>query len=163
MHGGASPGGKPGNKNAVKHGLYCTGLLEGEQELFATIKAGELEDDIRMVKIQLRRAYAAQAEFERLRARTKAFDAGFEPYQRTSESHEKSVGKVKSKETKLILTRRKRDFIHDIVRLNKILEKLERARAAILQYGAGERLQKAATWIDELINGRASETISEAN
>lgn len=60
MHGGASPGGAKGNQNARKHGIYGAGLLEEEHDLWDEIGVGTLDDDIRIARLQLRRALIAQ-------------------------------------------------------------------------------------------------------
>jgi hypothetical protein len=51
---------QPGNKAAVKHGLYCSELSDEEIELLPYVKLGTLDEEIRMLKLKLRRAYIAQ-------------------------------------------------------------------------------------------------------
>jgi hypothetical protein len=65
----AHHGGKtPKNQNAGtanqshKHGIYTAGLTEEEQGLWADIRVGQLDEQIRMCHIQLRRAFLAQAK-----------------------------------------------------------------------------------------------------
>jgi hypothetical protein len=57
-----------GNKKAVKHGFYAVGLLPGEGELYEKVNIGDLEEEIRMGKIRLRRLYGAQAQWLRQKA-----------------------------------------------------------------------------------------------
>jgi hypothetical protein len=57
---GSNRGGQAGNKNAVKHGIYAVGLREDEHELWESIALDSLDDEIRLIKLQLRRAFAAQ-------------------------------------------------------------------------------------------------------
>jgi hypothetical protein len=63
-HGGASPGAPAGNQNARKHGIYSDTLTADEQGLWDEINIGSLDDDIRIAKLQLRRALMAQAKAE---------------------------------------------------------------------------------------------------
>lgn len=57
MHGGKTPA---TNQNARKHGIYGAGLLDEEHDLWDAINVGSLDDDIRIAKLQLRRALIAQ-------------------------------------------------------------------------------------------------------
>jgi len=59
LHGGRSTG-APGNKNALKHGVYCKTLLDGEEAIVATVPIGSLDEEIVIAKIRLRRALLAE-------------------------------------------------------------------------------------------------------
>jgi len=63
-HGGASTGAPKGNQNARKHGIYSDAIRPDEAELWSDINVGSLDDDIRIAKLQLRRALIAQAKAE---------------------------------------------------------------------------------------------------
>lgn len=63
-HGGASTGAPKGNQNARKHGIYSDTLTADEQGLWDEIGIGTLDDDIKIAKLQLRRALIAQAKAE---------------------------------------------------------------------------------------------------
>lgn len=56
FHGGLSPGAPKGNKNALKHGVYTTALMDGEEEILARTEVDALDDEIRITKVRLRRA-----------------------------------------------------------------------------------------------------------
>lgn len=58
--GGASP--PDGNKNALRHGIYSRALLDGEEELYSQVAVGNLEHEIRITKIRLRRALLSERE-----------------------------------------------------------------------------------------------------
>jgi len=60
LHGGKAVPAPKGSKRALKHGLYATGLLPGEEKLYSSIPLGTLDDELRMLKIKLRRAWEAQ-------------------------------------------------------------------------------------------------------
>lgn len=66
VHGGASTGPKnaSGNQNARKHGIYSDALTADEAGIWDEINVGTLDDDIKIAKLQLRRALIAQAKAE---------------------------------------------------------------------------------------------------
>jgi hypothetical protein len=53
LHGGKTPKGTKGNRT---HGLYSAGLSDEERELWDDIQLGNVDDEIRLCRIQLRRA-----------------------------------------------------------------------------------------------------------
>lgn len=59
MHGGKSPGPPQGNKNALKHGLCAKGFLIGEEKIWDDLPLGSLDDEIKVARIMLRRAFVA--------------------------------------------------------------------------------------------------------
>lgn len=63
-HGGISTGAPKGNQNARKHGIYSDKLPADEQGMWDEIDVGTLDDDIKIAKLQLRRALLAQAKTE---------------------------------------------------------------------------------------------------
>lgn len=60
MHGGTNKGGKPGNKNALQHGIYSDAISSQEQGVWEKIPLDNLDDHIRIVSLQLVRAQRAQ-------------------------------------------------------------------------------------------------------
>ena len=64
LHGGCATGPGKGTKNALKHGLYCQALLPGEEEIYGSFKVGNVDDEILMTKIRLRRALITEARIE---------------------------------------------------------------------------------------------------
>lgn len=66
VHGGASTGaGKNHNtaKNAIKHGIYSTALLPGEDAIVGDVSGelGRVENELLITRLRLRRALAAEA------------------------------------------------------------------------------------------------------
>lgn len=64
FHGGKSTGPKDTTKtalNAVKHGIYTRHMTDGERADYAAVQLGTVDDELRMTRIQLARALAAQA------------------------------------------------------------------------------------------------------
>lgn len=64
LHGGAASKANKGNQSARKHGIYSDTLTADEQSLWNDIGIGTLDDDIKIAKLQLRRALIAQAKAE---------------------------------------------------------------------------------------------------
>lgn len=64
MHGGKATETHKGNQNARKHGIYSDTLTSDEQGMWDEISVGSLDDDIKIAKLQLRRALIAQAKAE---------------------------------------------------------------------------------------------------
>jgi hypothetical protein len=64
LHGGGASKANKGNQHARKHGIYSDTLTADEQGLWDDIGIGTLDDDIKIAKLQLRRALLAQAKAE---------------------------------------------------------------------------------------------------
>lgn len=64
LHGGTNPGAPKGNQNARKFGIYSDTLTADERSIWNDIELGTLDDDIKIAKLQLRRALIAQAKAE---------------------------------------------------------------------------------------------------
>ncbi len=60
LHGGTNTGPPAGNRNAVTHGIYGVGLSMEEKGLWRDIRVGELDDELRLARLQLRRALVAR-------------------------------------------------------------------------------------------------------
>ncbi len=63
MHGGKSVS-QWGNKKAVKHGIYETGLTKEEKKIYDKIPIDTVEDEIRLCKLRIRRALNARKAIE---------------------------------------------------------------------------------------------------
>jgi hypothetical protein len=59
MHGGTNPGPGKNNKNALKHGIYSDVLDPDEKEQWHKIEVDTLEDEIKILKLRLKRAIKA--------------------------------------------------------------------------------------------------------
>jgi hypothetical protein len=60
LHGGKTPKGK--HTGPLKHGLYSVALNDEERELWDDMKLGNVDDEIRLCRIQLRRAMNLEVE-----------------------------------------------------------------------------------------------------
>lgn len=56
MHGGTNPGAPAGNTNALKHGIYSDAIRDDERDLWGRIELGGVDDELRLARLQLRRA-----------------------------------------------------------------------------------------------------------
>ena len=53
IHGGAPGfGAQPGNKNALKHGIYSKSICENDQVLWNYIPTDSIDDEIKIAKLQ---------------------------------------------------------------------------------------------------------------
>lgn len=59
-HGGLSTGAPKGNGNALKHGIYGSVLSDDEKKLWEEIEIGNVDNELRMVRIQYLRALEAK-------------------------------------------------------------------------------------------------------
>lgn len=146
-HGGAA-GARRGNLNALRHGIYVCSVLPGEEEIYNAIPVGDLDSEIRITKLRLRRAFIAERQqHERLvsedRAeRVKVMEIESEDVQ--YEPPKTPDDKPKVVESKV--TRRVRDYgrqIHDLITQ---LVKLENQRSLMLggkELDAAERARLA--------------------
>jgi hypothetical protein len=62
LHGGASTGAPKGNKNGLKHGLYAQYLDDEQRANFDAARVGDLDDEIRLMRVRLARAVKIEAE-----------------------------------------------------------------------------------------------------
>ena len=60
LHGGRSTGPPKGTKNALKHGIYAKGLTGEEREIWHEVSIGSLDDELKLARIQARRALIAK-------------------------------------------------------------------------------------------------------
>ena len=148
LHGGASSGPPLGTRNHVTHGLYCQAVLPGEEEAWDQIKAGELEEEVRVTKLRLRRAIIFEAELEQ-----KLSEGEDVSDQMVTEQDEQKIafgmnGESYSKKVRRLPDVKK--IIHDIVTQ---LVKLENQRTIMQQGSLGltpeEQAAKARQFIAE--------------
>lgn len=64
MHGGFNKGPPKGNQNARKHGIYADVLNEEDRGVYDRIEIGSIEDELRILRVRLRRALKAQSRLE---------------------------------------------------------------------------------------------------
>jgi hypothetical protein len=95
LHGGKSTG-APGNKNSLKHGIYGTALRDDEKAAWSRIDVDGIDDEIRIAKLQLKRALEEQRKiideagddvkvgFELSEIKTEAGNSIQGPYQKGS-------------------------------------------------------------------------------
>lgn len=122
MHGGNNPGQPKGCKNARKYGIYEAGLTDAEKETYFEIPLGNLDHEIRVIKIQLARALKAQQE-----STSKSF-----VQKDTKTVSETRTDNTLEREEK---TRREPDFARIINSFTGRITSLENTRAAILSEG----------------------------
>ena len=119
FHGGKTP---KGQKNALKFGIYSQGIKESEEDLWHQIEVGTLDDEIKIMKIQLARAVKAQRELEEEieEAGSDKGKTGFE----LSEIKASNFGGIKRKE----VVKKRPDFRKIIYTLSGRIGKLEATR-----------------------------------
>lgn len=133
MHGGTNPGAPQANQRARKHGIYGAGLLDEEQDLWDDIAVGSIDDDIRIAKLQLRRALIAQKNQP---------DDGLELYEQTMNGG----GSDGSEEKPAASMKRRRTQYDDII--NRLLGRigdLEQKRAEMLERTGGDKANAEET------------------
>lgn len=125
LHGGLSPGGAPGNKNALKTGEYETIWLDvlpqEEQSLYSQIdtdKAKQLDDEIRLITIRERRMLQ---RIERLKE-----------HDFTVVEQEKAVGHEKGKPTSLT-TEKRLATLGQIQAIEEALTRVQEKKAKLLE------------------------------
>lgn len=149
--------GAPGNKFALKYGLYEVGLHEDEKELWPHLKTGDLTDEINLCRLNLRRHCRAQKLWEEQRGHynsavramveeavgTTAAAEFFhletvEVKDGTKPVHvgEGIVEQEPFKENKVI--RRRTDFAAEIKSLVRTIRSLEETQLKLMEEGGGE-------------------------
>jgi hypothetical protein len=121
-HGGLSTGPKDqtGNKNRLVHGIYAKFLTEDERTDYATLKLGSVEDELRLTRIRLARALAAEQK------------AQGEPELDEVTKHDLIGTEGSKKDTKSKV----RDYVGIIDKLTARIESLEKTRALLIELGA---------------------------
>lgn len=117
-------------------GLFCEGVFPDEVDLYESVGVGTLEEEIRLLKVQLRRAVAAQLrwtmsleelnkhldEMENLKTTPEALLQHIEPDTFERKETESRTGEI-TEERKLV--RRRRNYQQEIAFLVKTIADLE--------------------------------------
>lgn len=156
-HGGMSTG--PKNKkehlkySALKHGLYAdVGLHREELSIYPHVKIGNLEEEIKILKMKLRRLWQLQKEWEEDQKKiseevegSKAGKVGkfTRKYFRVNsiedsegESLNVKTGKFEPTKSRKI-NRKKDDYMAEIRKVNKIIGTLEEKHKSLVSEGFG--------------------------
>jgi len=79
LHGGENSGPPAMNQNALKHGLYARcPLNDEERKLLPKIPVGSIEDELRILRLQLRRVLMIERDYLEARLTDQDTMAGFE-------------------------------------------------------------------------------------
>ena len=154
MHGGKAAETHKGNQNARKHGIYSDAIQSEESELWDQIDVGSLDDDIRIAKLQLRRALIAQNKAEAGDGLDLDMDSINTVLPAVSEDEEDGSGE-QPRQTQTV-QRRRRQYEDIINRLLGRIGDLESKRAEIIvktRDGGGEN---TASLLRDLIAGLPS-------
>lgn len=128
MHGGKSTGpidaARPGNSNALKHGIYGDLIRADEMHAVDGVMStvGKIENELLIARLQLRRALRAQAAADEL-------PDGMEVYETVDREGAESVAAKNEVKKKL------RDYPQIIDRLLARIESLEKTRIALVAGG----------------------------
>lgn len=119
-------------------GLYSSYFSDEEADVYGSLKIGTLEDEIRLLRINLRRAIERQRDWEeRQRDASDAIEADErtavpEPMAPMAQhfeieeiSRERKDGDPKSSQTTSKVTRRKKDYTKEIQSLTRLIAELE--------------------------------------
>lgn len=63
VHGGPSKGAPKGSHNAATHGIYVKHLSAAEQADYTALELGSVDHELRLARIRLSRALAAEAQW----------------------------------------------------------------------------------------------------
>lgn len=157
MHGGTSTGPtaagrakiseiNKGNKNAENLGLYADGMHPHEQDIYGMVAVGDLQHEIRMTRLMLKRAYRAQFIWEAVRgqiARTREhgikeamLESGlWDIDELVTETGTTGFDKdgIPQDIDKQRVVRRKTDFNAEIRQYAKLLDRLENTQRQLLE------------------------------
>lgn len=123
VHGGSSTGAPARNTNARKHGIYSQFLTQEESEQFDGLKLGSVDQELRLMRIRLARALAAE---ERA-------DGAPE----LDEVTENEGGGVAVTVPKTVTKTKVRDYVGIVDKITARIESLEKTRVALIE-AAGE-------------------------
>lgn len=138
LHGGAAAKANKGNQSARKHGIYSDAIDAAEAELWSQITVGSLDDEIRIAKLQLRRALIAQAKSEAGDGLDLDLESINTVLPAVSEDDEDGAGEQPRQTT--TVQRRRRGYEDIINRLMGRIGDLESKRAEIAKKVGGEGL-----------------------
>lgn len=140
LHGGATP---KGQKNAQTHGIYTKTLTDEERAMYDDIKIGNVDNELRFVRIMLNRAIEENAAYRHEPNNPKNL-AGFELTEITRVTGDGS-GKAKTH-----ITQHRPDSFARIDRLMGRIGTLEKIRAELIAAAAGNGGEDTGPlpWID---------------
>lgn len=141
-HGGRSTGAKRLNvaANAVQHGIYKDVLTPEEQALWDTVRLGDVDDELRLCRIRLRRAMVAQAEVQQAPADTGNL-AGFELVEIRRSAMSGAPPTVDA-------VSRRHDYTAIIERLLGRIGQLEKIRSELVAAAGGGEAKTPLPWVD---------------
>ena len=142
FHGGCT-GAKPGNTNALAHGIYSDALMEGESEIYDAIPVGDFTHEIRITKLRLRRALKAERRQQVLLSSGDAEECQKALVLESTGTDSERVGDGQSKVVKKNVVRRATDFGAVIHNLVNQLVKLENQRALMMGGNELDAAEKA--------------------
>jgi len=143
MHGGTNKG-APGNRNAVKHGIYAAYFTDAEKQTLDEIKLGEVDQELRLCRVRLMRALKAEQD-------NGARPELLEVVVKTEPGADgEGQGATKTGERRFKRT----DYVSIIDRLMGRIESLERTRAELLKAGAGEEDEPVDKIEIEVVRGK---------
>lgn len=130
MHGGKSIQ-QWGNKKALKHGIYESGLTKEEKKIYDTIDVTAVDDEIRLCKLRIRRAIIARKEVEE---RPEDITVGFETSEiKQVQGDVERSGGAESTQTRREMHRKRPDYDAIIDRYMGRMAQLIKTRAEIAQ------------------------------
>jgi hypothetical protein len=138
MHGGMSTGPRKGTRNALKHGIYSDVLSPEDKKTYDRIELGSIDDEIRIARIQLRRALQEQ---ERQRSFA---DAGIDELRRTMEVQEIKSTSIAGQTQQLEIKRTRKDYSKRIGQLLRLIAELEARKLELGQANPGSADEIAA-------------------
>lgn len=173
FHGGAKGARKnfeKGHDKSMRHGIYSDAILPGEEKFYASLKVGNVDEEIRMCKLRLRRAMIMEARQRALIEKGKEGDQEIKDSMHLKESSkkifvEKDGDGKKPKKSKAETTevRANVNYSRAIKDISNELYKFEQIRAMQLQAGSGESDHDRAKRVQEEIKKiRASIEVVEA-
>ena len=135
-HGGKSTGPPKGSQNGLTHGFYARGLHKREKERWAAIPLGTIEDELRMARVKLNRAWEAQKKWEEQQERDPSTLDVEGVHETLSQGTDDKGKKIASMTRRTI--RRKRDFSDEIAKFTRLVANLEKLRAELLSHEKSE-------------------------
>lgn len=155
MHGGTNPGAPKGNQNAVTHGFYARGLHPDEAAGWDDVPLGDLDNEIKLCRVQLARVTAAQRAFEddpedeTLLTLTEvtAGEEGVEIKDR-GDGHDGGGIKLPASKTSRSITRSRPDYHKLVLSLTGRIADLE-ARRKILMDGGEKKFHEVRFIIED--------------
>jgi len=121
-HGGKSTGAPKKNANALQHGIYAVHFTPEEIDLAGQIQLGRVDDELRLMRLRLRRALAAEEQAQ-----------GNPEVDEVVEREQGGEAVSARKETKSKV----RDYVSIVDKIMARIESLERTRVHLIADGDG--------------------------